>query len=49
MNGRNRRAVAVLTWIGTPEARRLLGEWAKADAGGNLGTVAAAALKRWPE
>ena len=43
---RNRRAVTVLTWIGTPEARALLEEWSKADADGSLGGPAAAALKR---
>jgi RNA polymerase sigma factor (sigma-70 family) len=45
---RNRRAVAVLTWIGTPESRRLLEEWVKVDARGSLGAAAAAALKSSP-
>jgi RNA polymerase sigma factor (sigma-70 family) len=43
---RNRRAVTVLTWIGTPAARVLLEEWARADPGGALGGPAAEARKR---
>jgi hypothetical protein len=43
----SRRAVAVLTWIGTPEARRLLEEWAKSDRESGLREPAAAALKLW--
>jgi RNA polymerase sigma factor (sigma-70 family) len=44
---RNRRAVTVLTWIGTPEARRLLETWSMDDPDGSLGTSAKFALKRW--
>jgi WD40 repeat protein len=43
---RNRRAVTVLMWIGTPAARALLEEWSKADPEGTLGGPAAAALRR---
>jgi hypothetical protein len=43
---RNRRAVTVLTWIGTPAARTLLEEWARADPDGSLGGPAAGALRR---
>src|SRR5262249_39362739 len=42
---RNRRAVSVLSWIGSTEARTLLEEWAKADPNRPLGGPAAAALK----
>jgi RNA polymerase sigma factor (sigma-70 family) len=45
---RNRQVISVVTWIGTPEARALLEEWAKADPDGALGAPAATALKRWP-
>jgi RNA polymerase sigma factor (sigma-70 family) len=43
---RNRRAVTVLDWIGTAEARGLLDEWAKGDPDGSLGGPAGEALKR---
>lgn len=46
-DGRSRRAVAVLAWIGSPRARSLLQAWATADPEGTLGSAAARALKRW--
>jgi RNA polymerase sigma factor (sigma-70 family) len=44
---RNRRAVTVLTWIGTPEARHILETWSTDDPDGSLGKSATLALKRW--
>jgi len=43
---RNRRAITVLSWIGTADARALLEEWSKADPEGSLGGPAGDLLKR---
>jgi len=43
-----RRAAAVLTQIGTPEAKRLLEDLARRDPDGELGRIAVAALRRLP-
>jgi RNA polymerase sigma factor (sigma-70 family) len=43
---RGLRAVEVLEWIDTPEARRLLGAWARGGQGARLTAAAEAALRR---
>jgi hypothetical protein len=43
------RAVEVLEWLGTPEARRLLAEWAEGERGAVLTQAAVAALERLGE